>query len=101
MEQNLYEHLEDWLPYIEKFGLLVIELHTLDPIITAKNIGKTAATAYDATHGFSDQFIVELEVFHQVIERLGLQSHPKYFSKYPNSELATVSINYLTKNGSD
>ena len=101
VEQNLYEHLEDWLPYIEKFGLLVIELHTLDPNITAKNIGKTAATAYDATHGFSDQFIVELEVFHQVIERLGLQSHPKYFSKYPNSELATVSINYLTKNGSD
>ena len=101
VEQNLYEHMADWLPYIEKFGLLVIELHTLDPKITAKNIGKTAATAYDATHGFSDQFIVELDVFTKVIERLGLQSDPKYFSKYPNNELATVSINYLTKNGSD
>ena len=52
VEQNLYEHMADWLPYIEKFGLLVIELHTLNPNITAKNIGKTAATAYDATHGF-------------------------------------------------
>ncbi|NQX77909.1 class I SAM-dependent methyltransferase [Gilvibacter sp.] len=101
VEQNLYEHMADWLPYIEKFGLLVIELHTLDPKITAKNIGKPAATAYDATHGFSDQFIVELDVFTKVIERLGLQSDPKYFSKYPNNELATVSINYLTKNGSD
>ena len=101
VEQHLYEHMADWLPYIEKFGLLVIELHTLDPKITAKNIGKTAATAYDATHGFSDQFIVELDVFTKVIERLGLQSDPKYFSKYPNNELATVSINYLTKNGSD
>lgn len=96
VEQNLYEHLNHWLPYIKKFGLLVIELHTIAPELTAQNLGKTAATAYDATHGFSDQFILELDVFNTVVDRLGLQSHPKYFSKYPNNDLATVSINYLT-----
>lgn len=98
VEQNLKEHFEKWLPFIEKFGLLLIELHTIPPPIAAKNIGKTAATAYDATHGFSDQYIVELEVFLQVLNSLGLESNPKYFSKYPNSDLATVSIHYITQN---
>ncbi len=96
VEQNLTEHLAKWLPYIKQFGLLVIELHTISPDLTAVNIGNTAATAYDATHGFSDQYIVELEVFNAVVERLGLHSNPKYFSKFPNNDLATVSINYLT-----
>lgn len=96
VEQNLKEHLKNWMPYIEKFGLLLIELHTIAPKITAKNIGKTAATAYDATHGFSDQYILELEVFMNVLESLHLISHPEHFSKYPNNELATVSIHYIT-----
>lgn len=96
VEQNLKEHFENWLPYIKHFGLLLIELHTIDPSIASQNLGRTAATAYDATHGFSDQYILELEVFLKVIEELGLYSHPKYFSKYPDSELATVSIHYLT-----
>lgn len=95
VEQNLKEHFENWKPYIRKFGLLLIELHTIDPKITAENIGKTAATAYDATHGFSDQYILELEVFTKVISEIGLHSDPAFSSKFPNNELATVSINYL------
>jgi len=95
VEQNLKEHFEKWAPFIKTFGLLVIELHTINPNITAKNIGLTAATAYDATHGFSDQFILELEVFQKVLKEVGIQTVDKYFSKFPNNELATVSINYL------
>jgi len=96
VEQNLKEHFENWKPYIHKFGLLLIELHTIDPKITARNIGKTAATAYDATHGFSDQYILELEVFNTIISEVGLHSVPAQSSKFPNNELASVSINYLT-----
>ncbi len=95
VEESLREHLSLWLPYIKKNGLLVIELHTLDPNITAKNLGRTAATAYDATHGFSDQYILELEVFHRVCQEIGLTVDQDLFRKYPDSELATVSINFL------
>lgn len=95
VELNLKEHFMKWEPYINKFGLLLIELHTLAPEIAAKNIGKTAVTAYDATHGFSDQYIVELDVFLKVIKEIGLKSIKKNFTKYPDSELATVSIHYL------
>ncbi|SFT06658.1 N-6 DNA Methylase [Zhouia amylolytica] len=92
VEQNLTEHLSLWKPYVEKFGLLVIELHTTPPDLTARNLGKTAATAYDATHGYSDQYIVEIDVFEQAAERAGLYINKESFAKFPDSELATISI---------
>lgn len=98
VEDNLLEHLNKWSPYVSKFGLLLIELHTIHPALTAKNIGRTAATAYDATHGFSDQFIVEIDVFKKVAAEAGLFSDEKYFRRFPDSDLATVSINLLKGN---
>ena len=91
----MLEHLEKWKPYVEKFGLLIIELHTINPALTAQNIGKTAATAYDATHGYSDQFILEVDVFNRVSEEAGLFPDDRFFTKFPNSDIATVSVNLL------
>jgi hypothetical protein len=95
VEDNLHHHLTKWAPYVKKFGLLLIELHTISPRITATHLGKTAATAYDATHGFSDQYIVEIEVFHKVAAEVGLFPESTYFKKFPDNETATVSINLL------
>ena len=95
VEDSLLEHLQKWKPYVERFGLLIIELHTINPKITAANIGKTAATAYDATHGYSDQYILEVDVFNKVASEAGLLPDPTYFTTFPNKEMATVSINLL------
>ena len=95
VEDNLYEHLQKWSPYVSKFGLLLIELHTIDPALTAANLGKTAATAYDATHGFSDQYIVEIDVFNKVASEAGLFPDMNIFRKFPDADYATVSINLL------
>lgn len=95
VEDNLSEHLHKWSTYVQKFGLLIIELHTIPPEITANNLGNTAATAYDATHGFSDQYIVEIDVLHKVAAEVGLFPDPLYFKKFPNTNYATVSINLL------
>ncbi|MEZ0007520.1 SAM-dependent methyltransferase [Flavobacterium sp. 28YEA47A] len=98
VEDNLLEHLQKWSPYVKKFGLLLIELHTINPVLTAKNIGKTAATAYDATHGFSDQYIVEIDVFNKIAAEAGLFPDEAIFRKFPDSDIATVSINLLKGN---
>ena len=98
VEENLLIHFQKWAPYVKKFGLLVIELHTVPPHLVAENIGRTAATAYDGTHGFSDQYIVELDVFKAVAARAGLHCDPQYESRFPNSPLASVSINLLKEN---
>ncbi len=95
VEASLLEHLKRWAPYVKKFGLLVIELHTISPQLASEHLGQTAVTAYDATHGFSDQYILEIEVFKRISKLAGLKPDPRYFSRYPNSELGTVSINLL------
>ena len=95
VEDSLKEHFQKWKPFVERFGLLIIELHTINSKLTAENLGKTAATAYDATHGYSDQYIIEVEVFHKIATEAGLKPDPNYFSRFPNSDLATVSVNLL------
>ena len=95
VEANLYEHLGKWANYVHKFGLLLIELHTVNPEIVAKNIGNTPASAYDVTHGLSDQYIVEIDEFLKVAKKVGLESDPRFFQKFPNTDYATVSIHLL------
>lgn len=97
VEENLRDHLTKWSPYVQRYGLLLIELHTIAPDLTALNLGRTAATAYDVTHGFSDQYILELEVFHKICKESGLSPVMNVFKRFPDSDLATVSINLLRK----
>jgi hypothetical protein len=95
VEASLLEHFKRWEPFVRRFGLLVIELHTISPQLASENIGLSSATAYDATHGYSDQYILELDVFKQIAAEAGLHADPEHFCKFPNSDLATVSINLL------
>ncbi len=95
VEASLLQHLRCWEPFVRRFGLLVIELHTIAPQLTSSNLGLTSATAYDATHGYSDQYILEVDVFNQIAAEAGLYPDPVHFCKFPQSDLATVSINLL------
>ena len=96
LEENLVRHLRRWKPYVGRYGLLVLELHTLPPALTAANLESTPAVAYDATHGFSDQYLVELPVFAECAREAGLRAEPRWQAKFPPSALATVSLNYFT-----
>ena len=96
LEESLVRHLRRWAPYVGRFGLLALELHTLPPELTAANLDKTPAVAYDGTHGFSDQYLVELPVFLECAREAGLVAHERYQAKFPPSDLATISMNYFT-----
>ena len=89
------QHLKKRSPFVDSFGLLLIKLHTIAPELTTNNLERTAATAYDATHGFSDQYIEEIDVLHKIAEEAGLFSDNNVFTKFPNSDFATVSMNLL------
>jgi hypothetical protein len=95
LEENLVRHLRRWAPYVGRFGLLVLELHTLPPELTAANLDTTPAVAYDGTHGFSDQYLVELPVFLDCAREAGLQADVPFQAMFPASDLATVSLNYF------
>jgi hypothetical protein len=85
LEENLVRHLRRWAPYTGRFGLLILELHTIPPIVAAANL--------DGTHGYSDQYLVEVPVFLDCAREAGLRANPRYQAVFPPSELATVSIN--------
>ena len=99
LEENLVRHLRRWAPYIGRFGLLVLELHTLPPTLTAANLDRTPAVAYDGTHGYSDQYLVELPVFLECAREAGLKADLRYQARFPPSDLATVSINLFAAPG--
>jgi hypothetical protein len=96
LEENLVRYLRRWAPYVGRFGLLVLELHTLPPEVAAANLLKTPVVAYDGTHGYSDQYLVELPIFLECAREAGLQADDRYQARFPASELATVSINFFT-----
>ena len=93
---GLVEHLRRWRLCVGKFGLLLIELHTLPAELTRTRIGQTLATSIDATHGYSDQHPVELPVFLTAASLAGWSVEPCSQQVFPSKELAAVSINYLT-----
>lgn len=95
VEASLVEHLAKWAPHVGRFGLLTIELHTIPPALAAAHLGRTAVTAYDGTHGYSDQYIVEVDVFHRAARAAGLEVDREHFARFPDSDLATVTINLL------
>jgi len=96
LEENLVRHLRRWAPYAGRFGLLLVELHTIAPSLAAAHPDATPAVAYDGTHGFSDQYLVELGVFLDCAREAGLHADPRFAAKYPASDLATISINFFT-----
>ena len=99
VEQSLKEHFEKWQPHVARFGLLVIELHTMSPAEAAERHGRMPATAYDATHGFTDQYIVEVPVYDAMAAEAGLQKVESLSRTFPRSLPATVSLRYFRGEG--
>lgn len=95
LEENLVRHLRRWAPYAGRFGLVCMELHTIPPEIAAANLNRNPAVAYDGTHGFSDQYLVEMDVFLNCAREAGLHADPRFQLKLPDSGLATISVNYF------
>lgn len=95
LSQNLYEHFLNWKPYLKKYGLLIVELHSIDPQKTQLTLGKNSMTAYDATHGYSDQYIIEYENFLEEAKKAGLKPEKKHEHLFPSKEIPIVSVNRL------
>ena len=95
VEQSLKEHFEKWLPYVSQYGLLLVELHTIDPEDASNLQGGMPATAYDATHGFADQYIVEIPVFDAMAKEAGLVVDHANSRTFPSQLPATVSIRFF------
>ena len=95
IQTNLVDHFKKWKEYISKYGLLVLELHSININDIYNHIGKVPMTAYLATHGFSDQFIIEYNVYKECLEIAGLNVNEKYEKIFPNMDTKMISINLI------
>jgi hypothetical protein len=57
---GLVELFEAWRPWTQRFGMLTIEAHTVDPDLAARHIGRSLITCLDAEHGYSGQLLMEI-----------------------------------------
>ena len=90
---NLIGHFKLWKNHISKHGLLLLELHGLDLQLAQRNISLTPTIAYESTHGYSDQYIVEYDFFLKCAIAAGLEKIDKYSKVFPNPEIITISLN--------
>ena len=74
MAANLAGLFRAWRPLTARHGWIVIEAHSLAASKAAGLIGRTLATALDATHGYSCQYPVEPEVFAWAARAAGFTS---------------------------
>jgi len=95
LTSNLIVHFKKWAPYIRKHGLILLELHTINSNLIRKNIGKTLSPAYDATHGYSDQYLIEHDAFLECIKMAKLNYSNDNMILFPNKNIPTISINYI------
>ena len=91
---NQVNHFKKWKNVCNKYGLIVLELHIINPLISATNRGKTLSVAYDATHGFSDQYLIEYEAFKNCAKQAGFKLINSIL--FPDNKKSTISINYFT-----
>jgi hypothetical protein len=96
IQDDLVRHLRRWRPFVDRFGLLVFEWHTLPPDRAAAAAGLTAVAAYDAIHGYSDQYALETPVFLECAAMAGLDHQPRFRAQFPSPELVVVSLSYFT-----
>ena len=73
MECNLIELFEKWAPLTKKHGMVVIEAHTVDPELVSNHVGQNIVTCLDATHGYSNQYLIESEVFERAAKAAGYE----------------------------
>ena len=73
LELNLVEHFIDWRQLAGRYGMVVIEAHTMDPGLVGQSFLRSMITSLNASHGFSHQYLVEVETFRNAAGLAGYQ----------------------------
>ncbi len=74
IECNLVELFEDWKPFVQRHGMVVIEAHAVDPGFTCLSAGRNIITCMEATHGYSGQYLMDYDAFLRAVSEAGYES---------------------------
>ncbi|WP_067798126.1 class I SAM-dependent methyltransferase [Actinomadura formosensis] len=96
VESDLVAHLRRWRRHVGRFGLVVIEAHSVAPKVARHQVGASHSAALDTYHALSHQYLVEYSAFLRCCGLAGLQPVGHLERRYPrNKPFVAVSANHL------
>ncbi|MBN3809463.1 type I polyketide synthase [Paraburkholderia sp. Ac-20347] len=96
--QRYVEHFSRWANVISRFGILILEVHTLPARLVKRALAQTESFHFDAIHAFSRQNLLDAATFFRVLAEAGLFPDADTFSRFPRSLPYTrVTLNWLKK----
>ncbi|MBE9227560.1 GNAT family N-acetyltransferase [Phormidium sp. LEGE 05292] len=96
MIQSLVEHLKKWSSIPTKHGLIILEVHCLEPEIVYQFLNKSENLHFDAVQGFSQQYLIEAGVFLMAAAEVGLFPKINFSAKYPKTfSFTRITLNYF------
>jgi 3-oxoacyl-(acyl-carrier-protein) synthase/acyl carrier protein/SAM-dependent methyltransferase len=95
--QSLVEHFKRWSAILGQHGMVVLEVHCLEPRIIRQNKDQSESLHFDAYHRFSQQLLVEAEQFIMAAAEAGL--FPNSLSKkYPKTlNFSRITLNHFAR----
>jgi acyl transferase domain-containing protein len=98
MLQSLVEHLGRWSLVVNAHGLLLLEVHSLPAEAVFGHLDLTESLHFDAYHAFSNQYLVEAELFLRAAAENGLFPKSKFSKRYPKTLPVTrITLNWFEK----
>ncbi|UCE07685.1 MAG: polyketide synthase, partial [bacterium] len=96
--QSLVEHLKRWSSVIGRHGLIILEVHCLEPKTVSKFLDKCENLHFDTFHGFSQQLLVEANSFLMAAGEAGLFLDHRFSRKYPKTlPFSRITLNYFER----
>ena len=98
MVQSLVEHFKRWAAVVGQHGLLVLEAHCLDPLLSRRYLDQSESFHFDALQSFSKQYLVEADVFLMAAAEAGLFPKSEAFRHYPQLlPYSRITLNHFEK----
>ena len=98
MVQSLTEHLKRWASVTSKHGLIILEVHCLEPATVHAFLEQSESLHFDACQAFSMQNLVEADVFLMAAAEAGLFAKHEFSRYYPKTfPFTRITLNWFEK----
>lgn len=95
MEDDLAACFARWARWVPRHGLVVADTHTVDPAIAAASCRENALGHVLSSHGWSHQYLIEVECFRRSAARAGLHARASVDLGSDRIARPTMSLEHL------
>lgn len=96
--QSLVEHMQRWGSINSKFGIIILEVHSLDAKTVFQNLNECENLHFDSLHAFSRQNLTSASLFQISAAEAGLMPDYQFSERHPSFlPFTRITVNYFRK----